>query len=145
MNHPVVNFGYRIEANGKSVFVTGDHEPPINIYNPGDPDYEEYQSFVDEKTASILRAMMGVDVLIADCSYTTSEYVTKRGWGHGTYHSSIGYAKEARAKVLYCTHHEPNRSDDALESVFSDVLHDHPRQVGDPHYRLAREGESFEF
>jgi phosphoribosyl 1,2-cyclic phosphodiesterase len=145
MNHPVVNFGYRIEANGKSVFVTGDHEPPINIYNPDDPDYQEYQSFVDEKAASILQAMMGVDVLIADCSYTTSEYVTKRGWGHGTYHSSIGYAKAAHAKVLYCTHPEPNRSDDALESVFTDVLTDHPRQAGDPHYRLAREGESFEF
>lgn len=145
MNHPVVNFGYRIEADGKSVFVTGDHEPPVNIYNLGDPDYEEYQSFVDEKAASILQAMMGVDVLIADCSYTASEYVSKKGWGHGTFHSSIGYAKDAGAKVLYCTHHEPTRSDDALESAFAEVLNDHPRRDGDPHYRLAREGESFEF
>jgi phosphoribosyl 1,2-cyclic phosphodiesterase len=36
MNHPVVNFGYRIEANGKSIFFTGDHEPPQNIYEPTD-------------------------------------------------------------------------------------------------------------
>jgi ribonuclease BN (tRNA processing enzyme) len=145
MNHPVINLGYRIEADGKSVFITGDHEPPVNIYNPGDPDYAEYQSFVDEKAANILQAMMGVDVLIADCSYTTSEYLTKRGWGHGTFHSSISYAKNAGVQVLYCTHHEPTRSDDALESAFAEVLSDHPRRDGDPHYRLAREGESFEF
>ena len=25
LNHPVVNFGYRIDCNGKSVFFTGDH------------------------------------------------------------------------------------------------------------------------
>lgn len=28
LNHPVINYGYRIEARGKSVFFTGDHEPP---------------------------------------------------------------------------------------------------------------------
>lgn len=145
MNHPVVDFGYRIEADGKSVFFTGDHEPPQNIYEPHDPDFAEYQSFVDEKTANILRAMAGVDVLIADCSYTSAEYLTKKGWGHGTFHSSIDYAKQAGAKVLYCTHHEPNRSDDALEAVFAQVLQHHPKQAGDPDYRLAREGESYEF
>jgi phosphoribosyl 1,2-cyclic phosphodiesterase len=145
MNHPVVDFGYRIEANGKSIFFTGDHEPPLNIYEPNDPDFAEYQSFVDEKSANILRAMAGVDVLIADCSYTSAEYQTKKGWGHGTFHTSINYAKQAGAKVLYCTHHEPTRSDDALETVFTQVLQEHPKQSGDPDYRLAREGESYEF
>ena len=145
MNHPVVDFGYRIEADGKSIFFTGDHEPPLNIYEPSDPDFAEYQSFIDEKAATILRAMSGVDVLIADCSYTSAEYLTKKGWGHGTFHSSINYAKQAGAKLLYCTHHEPTRSDDALEAVFAQVLQEHPKQPGDPQYRLAREGESYEF
>jgi phosphoribosyl 1,2-cyclic phosphodiesterase len=145
MNHPVVDFGYRIESNGKSVFFTGDHEPPLNIYDPHDSDFAEYQSFVDEKSASILAAMAGVDVLIADCSYTSAEYLTKKGWGHGTFHSSINYAKQAGAKVLYCTHHEPTRSDDSLDAAFAQVLKEHPKQAGDPDYRLAREGESYEF
>jgi phosphoribosyl 1,2-cyclic phosphodiesterase len=145
LNHPVINFGYRIEADGKSVFFTGDHEPPVNIYDEADADYRQYQSFVDEKSTAIARAMQGVDVLIADCSYTEQEYPAKKGWGHGTYHSSIQYAKEAGAKVLFCTHHEPTRSDDALEAVFQAVLADHPRQAGDPDYRLAREGETYEF
>ena len=145
MNHPVIDFGYRIEANGKSVFFTGDHEPPLNIYEPGDKGYAEYQTFVDEKTDSILRAMRGVDVLIADCSYTEQEYPAKKGWGHGTFNSSIQYAKDAGAKVLFCTHHEPTRSDDALEAVFRQVLAANPPQAGGPDYRLAREGESYEF
>ena len=145
MNHPVIDFGYRIESHGKSVFFTGDHEPPANIYDPSDSDYAEYQSFVDEKADSIRKAMQGVDVLIADCSYTEQEYLTKKGWGHGTFHTSIQYAKEAGAKVLFCTHHEPTRSDDALDDVFRAVMNDHPPQAGDPEYRLAKEGETYEF
>lgn len=145
MNHPVIDFGYRIEANGKSVFFTGDHEPPMNIYAPEDESYAEYQTFVDEKADNIRRAMQGVDVLIADCSYTEQEYPSKKGWGHGTFNTSIQYAKEAGAKVLFCTHHEPTRSDDALEEVFRQVLIDNPPQPGSPDYRLACEGETYEF
>ncbi|MDD5334206.1 MAG: MBL fold metallo-hydrolase [Rhodoferax sp.] len=145
MNHPVINFGYRIEANGKSVFFTGDHEPPQNIYEPGDEEYDEYQFVVDQKTEGILHAMRGVDVLIADCSYTEQEYPAKRGWGHGTFNSSINYAVKAGAKVLFCTHHEPTRTDNALDTVFQQVLAENPPQAGGPDYRLAREGESYEF
>lgn len=145
MNHPVINFGYRIEANGKSVFFTGDHEPPQNIYEPGDEEYDEYQFVVDQKTEGILQAMRGVDVLIADCSYTEQEYPAKRGWGHGTFNSSINYAVKAGAKVLFCTHHEPTRTDNALDTVFQQVLAENPPQAGGPDYRLAREGESYEF
>jgi phosphoribosyl 1,2-cyclic phosphodiesterase len=144
-NHPVINFGYRIEAHGKSVFFTGDHEPPQNIYEPGEAGYVEYQALVAEKAADILRAMRGVDVLIADCSYTEEEYPAKRGWGHGTFNSGIRYAVDAGAKVLFCTHHEPTRTDDALDAVFQQVLKDNPPIIGGPDYRLAREGEYYSF
>lgn len=145
LNHPVINFGYRIESRGKSVFFTGDHEPPYNIYQPGDAEYTEYQGFVDEKQASILKGMQGVDVLIADTSYTAQEYPSKVGWGHGTYASSIDYAVRAGAKVLYCTHHEPTRSDDALEAAYRQALIDHPVPPGGPEVRLAYEGHVYEF
>ena len=74
LNHPVINFGYRIDSNGKSVFFTGDHEPPYNIYQQEDAEFEEYQTFVDEKSQTIARAMRDVDVLIADSSYTAVSY-----------------------------------------------------------------------
>lgn len=146
LNHPVINFGYRIEANGKSVFFTGDHEPPYNIYEPGDAEYAEYQAFVDEKEAAIQAAIRGVDVLIADTSYTAEEYPAKKGWGHGTFDSSIRAARQAGAKVLYCTHHEPTRSDDALEAAFAQALADNPAPAGNRlDIRLAREGDCYEF
>lgn len=145
LNHPVIDFGYRIECNGKSVFFTGDHEPPYNIYEPGDEGYDEYQSFVDEKNRSIIEAMRGVDVLILDSSYTDAEYVSKKGWGHGTYSSSMATAKACGAKTLYCTHHEPTRSDDALEQVFAAALKDNADLVAGLDVRLAREGDVYEF
>ncbi|MCE5182689.1 MAG: MBL fold metallo-hydrolase [Betaproteobacteria bacterium] len=144
LNHPVINFGYRIDCNGKSVFFTGDHEPHYNIYGPDDESFNEYQMLIDDKEKTILAAMNGVDVLIADSSYTTEEYPAKKGWGHGTFDSTIAMGKKAGAKMVYCTHHEPTRSDADLELEFGKVLARYPRKAGDPDYRLAREGEEIE-
>ena len=145
LNHPVVDFGYRIDCNGKSVFFTGDHEPPYNIYDPQDEGYATYQSLVDEKNRAIVEAIRGVDVLIADTSYTAEEYPAKKGWGHGTFATSIELAQQAGVQVLFCTHHEPTRSDDALESAFAKALSQRgaPQQGLD--IRLAREGDTYEF
>ena len=145
LNHPVIDFGYRVECDGKSVFFTGDHEPPYNIYAPGEEGHDEYQVFVDEKNQSILDAIRGVDVFIADSSYTDAEYVSKKGWGHGTFSSSMATAKVAGAKVLFCTHHEPTRNDDALEAVFAEALATNSAHTNGMDVRLAREGDVYEF
>jgi phosphoribosyl 1,2-cyclic phosphodiesterase len=145
LNHPVIDFGYRVECDGKSVFFTGDHEPPYNIYQPGEEGYDEYQVFVDEKTQSILEAIRDVDVFIADSSYTDAEYASKKGWGHGTFSTSMATAKAAGAKVLFCTHHEPTRNDDALEAVFAAALAANAEHTEGLDVRLAREGDVYEF
>ena len=145
LNHPVINLGYRIESHGKSVFFTGDHEPPYNIYDPIDDSFADYQVFVDEKLALIAEAIRDVDVIIADSSYTDAEYRTKVGWGHGTFSSSISAAATANAKVLFCTHHEPTRSDDELETAFSAALASNESFASTLDIRLAREGDTYEF
>lgn len=145
LNHPVVDFGYRIDCNGKSVFFTGDHEPPYNIYDPQDEGYAAYQSLVDEKNRAIVEAIRGVDVLIADTSYTAEEYPAKKGWGHGTFATSIELAQQAGVQVLFCTHHEPTRSDDALESAFAKALSQHGASQQGLDILLAREGDTYEF
>ena len=141
LNHPVVNLGYRIDCNGKSMFFTGDHEPHTNIYDPGDDGYAEYQALIEEQHRAIVEAIQGVDILVADCSYTIEEYPAKKGWGHGTFDSSIELAKATGAKFLFCTHHEPTRSDDDLEKVFAQALARHAGSIGELDIRLAREGE----
>jgi phosphoribosyl 1,2-cyclic phosphodiesterase len=140
LNHPVVNLGYRIDSNGKSIFFTGDHEPHFNIYEIGDDDYAEYQTLIDKQRQYIVDAIQGVDVIIADSSYTQEELQIKKGWGHGSFESCIQLAKDAGAKILYCTHHEPTRSDDDLERVFAESLARHADSLGKLEVRLAREG-----
>jgi phosphoribosyl 1,2-cyclic phosphodiesterase len=140
LNHPVVNFGYRIDCDGKSVFFTGDHEPHFNIYEAGDEEFTEYQTLIEEQRLSIVEAIRGADVVIADAAYTQEEYPNKKGWGHGTFDSCIQLALDAGAKILYCTHHEPTRSDDDLEKVFAEVMQRYAPVLGGLEVRLAREG-----
>lgn len=141
LNHPVVDLGYRVECNGKSVFFTGDHEPYFNIYDEGDEGFEEYEQLITEQRQSVVNAIKGADVLIADSAYTREEYPSKKGWGHGTFDSCIELARDAGVKILYCTHHEPTRSDDELEKVFADAVSRHPDVAAKVDIRLAREGD----
>ncbi len=143
MNHPVVNFGYRIECAGKSLFFTGDHEPSYNIYDPGDEEYEMFASLVQQKNDDILKQIRGVDVLIADASYTAREYPAKKGWGHGTFDSCMQMAEAAGAGQLFLTHHEPTRSDDELEAVFREAMGLRSYEVDA--IELAREGLTIEW
>ncbi|MDX8407149.1 MAG: MBL fold metallo-hydrolase [Mariprofundaceae bacterium] len=143
MNHPVVNFGYRIDCRGKSLFFTGDHEPSYNIYAPEDDEFAMFASLVDQKNGDILEKIRGVDVLVADSSYTTGEYPAKQGWGHGTFESCMQMAEAAAVQQLYLTHHEPTRSDEALESVFHEALGQRKFDIGE--IDLAREGLDIEW
>ena len=145
LNHPVVNYGYRIDCNGKSLFFTGDHEPHTNIYAPGDEGHNAYEEMLERQRGEIAAALAGVQVLVADCSYTPEEYAGKVGWGHGTYDSSIELARAAGARTLICTHHEPTRSDAALEAAFAAALERNPAAVRDMDIRLAAEGLALEW
>ncbi|MDK9713258.1 MAG: MBL fold metallo-hydrolase [Sulfuritalea sp.] len=143
LNHPVVNFGYRVDCNGKSVFFTGDHEPWPNIYAPEDDEYAEFQQMVEMQQGQLDRALAGLDVLIADSSYTAAEYPTKVGWGHGTLEGNIAWARRLGVKKLVCTHHEPTRSDADLERAFAAALESAghvPGGAGEPEIVLSREG-----
>ncbi len=144
LNHPVLNYGYRVECNGKSLVFTGDHEWPYNIYTPEDDYFEEFEEMVAEKRAGIMEFFRGVDALIIDTAYTIEEYPSKLGWGHGTFDASIAAAREAGVKRVYLTHHEPNRSDDRLEQVFQEAVARAALGPGDPEVVLAREGLTIE-
>jgi phosphoribosyl 1,2-cyclic phosphodiesterase len=130
MNHPVINLGYRITCNGRSLFFSGDHEafaPP-------------FDAAVADRQREIDAAMDGVDALVLDCSYTIEEYPSKIGWGHGTFDAAFETALRVGAKALYCTHHEPGRGDDELEAVFAQVLERWRDRIGGLRVALAYEG-----
>lgn len=141
LNHPVLNFGYRIDCDGRSVFFTGDYEPLFNIYDPGDQEYEAFQAMVDEKLNEVCSFINGVDALIVDASYTEEEYAIKKGWGHGTYQSGLDLAVRANAKRLFFTHHEPSRTDAGLDLIYRQLTEQY-RDLG-IELVMAREGVEF--
>jgi phosphoribosyl 1,2-cyclic phosphodiesterase len=140
MNHPVINLGYRIDCHGKSLFFTGDHEPFYNLHPVGHPEHAAYARYMNVRSAAIDALVHGVDALIVDCSYTREEYPARQGWGHGTFDAAFEMALRCGARSLYCTHHEPTRSDDELEAVFAEVLARYAPRLNGLTVALAREG-----
>lgn len=138
MNHPVMTYGYRIDCNGKSVFFSGDHEPPYNIYHEDDTFYGEYKQLMDDKESGICKLAQGVDLFIIDAQYTEPEMVNRRGWGHGTFSSALAMARRAEAKAVCFTHHDPTRTDDQLDRI-AEKLSKQARSH-DPDMYIAHEG-----
>ncbi len=138
INHPVLNFGYKVESNNKSFFFTGDYEPPLNIYQPDDNEYDEYQRLIEQQKQILTEFIQGVDIVVADCQYTREEYLTKQGWGHGTHDSCIEMARAANIGTLYFTHHDPTRTDRELDEIYQDVMRQNDLPPTDFH--IAMEG-----
>ena len=143
LNHPVLNYGYLIESRHRRFFFTGDYEPATNIYTEEDEDFGEYQEMVDEQNQSVIDFIEGVDILLCDSQYTAEEYPTKKGWGHGSYESSMMLAKKACVGQLLFTHHDPTRTDAQLDTIMEDVLANQSI-VGNMNLCIAQEGQTFQ-
>jgi len=142
MNHPAMDFGFKVESGGKSLFFTGDHEPFYNIYQPGDEDYEDYEEIVRERNRGITEFLRGVDVFIVDAQYTEQEYAVKKGWGHSTFTRGLELALEAGVGKVYLTHHDTTRSDEEVDAIFARLQGEWAgRGVA---FDMAREGETIE-
>jgi phosphoribosyl 1,2-cyclic phosphodiesterase len=57
----------------------------------------------------------GTDLLIHDAQYTSSDYESKRGFGHSTIEMATGMARAAGVGELILFHHEPTYDDDKLD------------------------------
>jgi ribonuclease BN (tRNA processing enzyme) len=80
----------------------------------------------------------GADLLIHDSQYTAAEFPAKNNWGHCTVDYAIWLARECGVKTLALFHHDPTRTDDALDALDG-------REVGDGLQLLvAREGLTVE-
>ncbi len=98
--HPGGAFGYRIEAEGKTV-----------VYCT---DTEHFQNQVDKR---VVELSADADVLIHDSQYMDNEMEFKLGWGHSSWQQCVQVANEARVKTLVLFHHDPMRTDDACVEI----------------------------
>lgn len=101
--HVGATLGYRIEWNGYSVAYLSDHQQP----------YDGSLAASD----GALELADGVDLLIHDSQYTDDEFALKSTWGHCTVDYAVWFAGVARAKQLALFHHDPTRTDDAVDAI----------------------------
>ena len=142
MNHPAMDFGFKVECDGKTLFFTGDHEPFYNIYAPGDADFDDYERVVQARNRDMLDFLRGVDVLIADAQYTEAEYAAHTGWGHSTYERVLNMAQEAGVGRTFLTHHDTGRTDDELDGEEARLRREW--KGSGISFQLAREGDVFD-
>jgi hypothetical protein len=80
----------------------------------------------------------GADLVLHDAQYLDEEYSAKIGWGHSSVDDAVAFSRAVGARRLVLFHHEPERSDRALE-----LLEDRARELTDADQlppMLAREG-----
>jgi ribonuclease BN (tRNA processing enzyme) len=104
--------GYRLESDNATVAYISDHQQPVN------------GSF--DVAANVLELADGVDLLIHDAQFTSSEFAAKTHWGHSTVNYALHVAKEAGVKAVALFHHDPSHDDDALHHMMEEA-----RQWGD--------------
>jgi ribonuclease BN (tRNA processing enzyme) len=59
----------------------------------------------------------GVDVLLHDSQFTEAEYAERVGWGHSSVAHAVDFARKADVGRLVLFHHDPDRSDTAVERL----------------------------
>jgi hypothetical protein len=95
--------GFRVEHQGRSVAYLSDHQQP----------HAADFSF----TPGVHDLVQGVDLLIHDAQYTPAEFEQKRQWGHSTIDYAVWLAEQCEVGTLALFHHDPMRTDDALDEV----------------------------
>ncbi len=125
LNHPIIDLGYRIEADG-AVFTTAyDTEPFRNLFdgNPEDEDFDPDAKKEGEKAADlnnrrVLEFIRGSDLVVHDAQYTNKEYrESKIGWGHSPIEHVLLNTINAGVKRVALFHHDPMRSDRELARI----------------------------
>ncbi|MDH3755681.1 MAG: MBL fold metallo-hydrolase [Acidimicrobiia bacterium] len=111
LNHPALTLGYRIEADGATVVYASDHEP----HRPALADGGDL--LASDHDRAHIRFLQGADLLIHDAQYLSDEYPSKREWGHSTVEYVVDAAHQARVARAALYHHDPGRSDDALDEI----------------------------
>ncbi|HET7084825.1 MAG TPA: MBL fold metallo-hydrolase [Rhizomicrobium sp.] len=111
LNHPALTVGYRLEADGASLVYASDHEPHSAEAARG------HAHAVEGRDIAHADFMRGADFVIHDTQYTAAEYDAKIGWGHSTMEYAIDTALAADVKHLVLYHHDPSRTDDAVDKL----------------------------
>ena len=122
LNHPGGAHGYRIETDNVKLVYASDHEHGVESCD-----------------RSLRENGKDADLLIYDAQYTSEEYNSRVGWGHGTWNEAVRFADANNVKKLLLFHHDPLHSDDFLAGI------ERQAQAEFANTALAKEGDSYCF
>ena len=106
--HSHGSFGFRFEAAGRSVVYSTDSEHKMEDL---------------DADAAFAAFIAGGDLVICDTMYSLGEAVSlKQDWGHSSNVVAVDLCHAAGARRLALFHHEPNRSDEAIQRVHTETL-----------------------
>ena len=119
LDHPGRCTGYRIEYKGKAIAVVTD-----TTHVPGKPN------------EGALKLMDKADIVVYDAMFTEEEFAGRPDWGHSTWNEGIRLMEMANAKQLVLFHHDPARTDDAMDKIAAEAAAARPGTIA------AIEGET---
>ena len=119
--HPAPALAYRVEADGHSlIYATDTEDASSGEVNP------------------VIALARDADTLIHDGQFLDGDF--KRGWGHSTVGSAIAVAVAAGVRRLVLFHHDPDRTDDALDAIAIDAQREATERRPGLEVVVAREG-----
>jgi phosphoribosyl 1,2-cyclic phosphodiesterase len=133
VTHRGPTLGFRIEEHGQSMCYLPDHEPAL----VGDV------RMLDPAWISGHALASDTDLLLHDCQYLDEEYPAHVGWGHSAVSHALAFAERCDARRTLLFHHDPYRTDDALDALLDDVRAEWAGRGIDPE-RIAMASEELE-
>lgn len=113
LQHPGGALGYRFQGTGRDaralVYVPDNELAPHPRYGATPTWRARMESFV-----------RGASILVHDAMYTPAEYGACQGWGHSTHLEAVELALAAGVRTLVLFHHEPRRTDAALDACVAE-------------------------
>lgn len=131
VTHPGPTLGFRVQHQRGTMAYLPDHEPALGRNG----------MIRDVRWLSGSDLALNADILLHDSQYTQEEYKDRIGWGHSSFNDALHYASLTGVKHLLLTHHDPMRSDKALEKEFWDLKETAPYPFP---YEVAFEGLQFQ-
>jgi len=113
-------FGFRVSDGTSSIAYLSDHWP--TSVGPGVDGLGEYHD-------NAMALAEGVDVLIHDAQYTLEEFPARADFGHSSIDYAIGLGRKAGAKSVMLYHHDPDRTDDALDQIVASLNGTKPKVI----------------
>ncbi|HEY2404513.1 MAG TPA: MBL fold metallo-hydrolase [Polyangiaceae bacterium] len=104
LNHPGGAQGFRIDDDGG-----------VSLAYLTDNELKSSNAVVSIE--ELARFSAGVDILIHDSQYLAADMPNKHGWGHSVVDDVLNLGKLAEVKQLSLYHHDPDRTDDALDVI----------------------------